>query len=364
MNTTKIQGPTKVDSARISIPLIDCEIIDTNLIDKIQVQTTNTETGEVIKVKGQNGTPTILENEDGTYLKFWKESQFFYFEGKKIPTLYLTFLVNSKHLRERYFEGITLDTLPILYDYLMSFNIVKFSYDTFLNSRYNDTDICVDFNSTPEHFEGLKTHVKSLSSNPELWQSATNQKNNSGIWSPTKNEPRANATPGKPFIKFYSKDEDFTYQSTFFAQTYIKSELYKDLYRIEATIKNSKHKAHLGISGAKTFGAFLHLDLQLLLKQLVKEYFKNESKLVMNSGELTPIEKVLVDLMNELTNKGATNSELFAVFNRSDVSRQAKGILKEKYHKLTSLDEFNRKQLDLNSASKEIFSYLGIEPSK
>jgi hypothetical protein len=364
MNTTKIQGPTKVDSARLSIPLIDCEIIDTNLIDRIQVYTFNVDTDDLIKSKSQQGTPTILENEDGTYLKFWKESQFFYFEGKKIPTLYITFLVNSKHLKERYFEGITLDTLPLLYDYLMSFNIVKFSYDTFLNSRYNDTDICVDFKSTSEQFDGLKTNVKSLSSNPELWQSATNQKNNSGIWSPTKNEPRANATPSKPFIKFYSKEEDFTYQSTFFAQSYIKSELYKDLYRVEATIKNSKHKSHLGIAHAKTFGAFLHLDLQLLLQQIVKEYFTNESKLVMNSGELTPMEKVLVDLLNELTSKGATNSELFAIFNRSDVSRQAKGMLKEKYHKLTSLDEFNRKQLELNSASKEIFSYLGIESGK
>jgi hypothetical protein len=359
-----INGTPKVDSLKVSIQLIDCEIIDTNLIDRIRVQTINEDTGELIKSDSKHGTPTILNNADGTYIKFWKEGQFFYDKGQRIPTLYLTFLINSKHLRERYFEGITLDTLPLIYDYLMSFNVVKFSYDTFLNSRYNDTDICVDFNSTPEHFEGLKTNVKSLSSNPELWLSATNQENNSGIWSPTRNEPRANATPSKPFIKFYSKDEDFTYQSTSFAQTYIDSKLYKDLYRVEATIKNSKHKAYLGISGAKTFGAFLHLDLQLLLQQLVKEYFKNETKLVMNSGELTPIEKVLVDLMNELTNKGATNSELFAVFNRSDVSRQAKGILKEKYHKLTSLDEFNRKQLDLNSASKEIFSYLGIEPSK
>jgi len=362
MNKTKIQGPTKVDSVRLSIPLVDCEIIDTNLIDRIEVRTTNTVSGEVLSEKFPNGIPTLLENEDGTTLKFWKENQFFYFEGKKIPTTYLTFLVNSKHLKERYFEGITLDTLPLIYDYLMSFNIVRFSYDTFLNSRYNDTDICVDFKSTPEQFDGLKTNIKSLSSNPELWQSATNQKNNSGMWSPTKNEPRVNATPSKPFIKFYSKEEDFTYQSTFFAQSYIQSELYKDLYRIEATIKNSKHKAHLGISQAKTFGAFLHLDLQLLLQQLVKEYFKNESKLVMKSGELTPMEKVLVDLLNELTSKGATNSELFAIFNRNDVSRQAKGILKEKYHKLTSLDEFNREQLAINSASKEVFTYLGIEP--
>ncbi len=57
--------------------------------------------------------------------------------------------------------------------------------------------------------------------------------------------------------------------------------------------------------------------------------------------------------MNQLISQGATNTQLFDVFNRSDVSRQAKGILKEKYFKLSSLDEFNRKQLEINSASKE-----------
>jgi len=63
-----------------------------------------------------------------------------------------------------------------------------------------------------------------------------------------------------------------------------------------------------------------------------------------------------------LTNKGATNSELFAYFNRNDVSRQVRSKLREKYFKLTALDEFNRKQLDLNSASNEIFTYLNIGP--
>jgi hypothetical protein len=95
-------------------------------------------------------------------------------------------------------------------------------------------------------------------------------------------------------------------------------------------------------------------------KQIVKEYF-TDKKLVMKSGDLTPIDKVIVDLMNQLVLSGATNSQLFDLFNRADVSRQARQTLKEKYHKLTALDEFNRKQLEINSASKDVFSYLGIQ---
>jgi hypothetical protein len=360
MNTTTIKGLTKVDSARLSIPLSECEIIDTNLIDRIQVLTINEYTGEVINEKGKNGTPTILENSDGTYLKFWKQTQFFYHEGKKIPTLYLTFLVNSKHLKELYFQGITLDTLPVLYDYIMSFNVVKFTYDSLLNSRYNDTDICVDFNSTPDSFDALKKSIKTLTNRPELWHTATNQKNNSGIWTPTKNEPRESATPTTPFVKFYSKHEDFMHKSEPFAKAYINPELYANLYRIEVTIKNAVHKKHLGISHAKTFGSFLNLDLQLLLQQVVKEYFISDNKLLMKSGELTPMEKVIVDLMNALTEKGATNNELFKYFDRNDISRQARISLKEKYHKLTSLDQFNRDLLESNSSTKDVLSYLGI----
>ncbi len=356
-----INGTAKVDSLKVSIPLIDCEIIDTNLIDRIRVQTINDETGELVKEDVKHGTPTILNNSDGTYIKFWKEGQFFYDKGQRIPTLYVTFLINSKHLRGRYFEGITLDTLPIIYDYLMSFNVVKFSYDTLLNSRYSDTDVCIDFNSTPELFEGLKTNVKALSSRPECWYSATNSKDNSGLWTAAKDEPRKHATPSTPYIKFYSKYEDFTNKSIDFANAYLRTDQFKDVYRFEATISNSKHKEKLGISKCKTFGEFLKLDLQLLIQQLVKEYFTDSKKLVMNSGELTPIEKVLVDFMNQLISQGATNTQLFDVFNRSDVSRQAKGILKEKYFKLSSLDEFNRKQLEINSASKDVFEYLGIK---
>lgn len=363
MNKTSIQGPTKVDSARLSIPMLECQVLDTNLIDSIQVRTTNTNTGELLEDSIKNGTPTIKSNNDGTYIKFWIEKQFYYTpEGDKQHADYITFLVNSKHLKERYFEGITLDTLPVIYDYLMSFKIVSFTFDSLMNSRYNDTDICVDFKSTPEHFEGIKADIKSRSSNPELWQTATGQKDNSGMWSPIKRNPRENATPSKPYIKFYSKHEDFEHKSISFSTAYISKELYKNLYRIEATIKNSKHKAHLGISSAKTFGAFLHLDLQLLLQQVVNEYYLNKTKLVTKPDDLTPIEKIVVDLMNELTNKGATNSELFAYFNRNDVSRQVRSKLREKYFKLTALDEFNRKQLEMNSASNEIFTYLNIGP--
>jgi hypothetical protein len=359
-----IQGLTKVDSSRLSIPLKDCRIIDTNLIDRIQIQTINADTGVLVKESGKNGMPTVIENADGTYLKFWKENQFFYSEGKKIPTLYITFLVNSKHLTKGYFNAITIDTLPQIYEYILSFNIVHFEYKHLLNSRYNDTDICVDFITSQDSFKKLKTSLKSQSLHPQLWFEAKNQPNNSGIWTPTQKEPRDNATSKKPFVKLYSKSEDFLFKSTEFSNKYFTLNDHKDKYRIEATIKNAEHKRHLGIGNSKTFGEFLKLDLQLLLQQIVKEYFVKESPFIASSNELTPTDKLIINLMNDLIQRGANKNELFTLFDLKDISRQARLKLKEKYHKLTALDEFNRKELESNSVTKELFSYLGISIDK
>lgn len=354
-----IKGKTKVDSVRLSIPLTECVIIDTNLIDRIQVQTTNTETGVVVSETYRNGQPSIIENTDGTYLKFWKENQFMYVNGERIPNIYLTFLVNSKHLKQRYFEGITTETLPIIYDYIMSFNIVSFTYDSLLKSRYNDTDICVDFTSTLSTFEELKKRIKETTTQPTKWYGAT-EKNNSGIWTPTKSKPRDNAKPSAPFIKLYSKDEDFTYQSVEFSKEYLSPLDYTNLFRCEVTIKNATHKKHLSIHNQKEFGQFLKLDLQLLLQQIVKEYFKTENKIILNKSDLTPTDKVIIDLVNELISRGAKSSTIFQIFDRVDVSRPIRKALREKYHKFMELEKFHVEQLQKNEDLNDVFSYLGI----
>ena len=111
-----IKGKVKVDSCRVSIPIIECEVIDTNIIDRIHVQQTNIDTGELIGESLKNGQATVIQNDDGTYLKFWKENQFFYQHGQKVPTLYITFLINSKHLKQDYFQGITSETLKQIHD--------------------------------------------------------------------------------------------------------------------------------------------------------------------------------------------------------------------------------------------------------
>lgn len=349
----------KVDSTKISIQLSKCKILDTNLIDPIQFTEVNINTGEEINSQFKYGKPTVIQNSDGTYLKFWKEKQFTYIQGKKYSDLYITFLVNSKHLKHNYYNGITTDTLSQIYDFIMSYKVVYFDYQDLYDSRYTDTDICFDFIVDSDTYENIKEQLKVRSIKPHLFHTSK-QDNNSGIWTPTRTEPRKNATPSTPYFKLYSKEEDFTYKSVDFAKAYLTPSMYKNKYRLEATISNSTHKKKLGIAKCLKFGDFLKLDLQLLIKSIVKEYYERHTQRIYKSKDLTPMEKVLIDMMNDLVKFGLTNQQLQSYFDRDDISRQSKKVLLEKYYKITQLEDFDKNQLNVNSSTNDFFNFIGL----
>lgn len=351
-------GNVKCDSVCLSIPLSNCEIINSDLVDLINHTITNTNTGEVIKDVSKFGEPVIITNPDGTYLKFWKSIQFDYVQGKKVPNVYISFLTNSKHLTVDYFNGITLSTLEKVRQYILSYKIVSFDYQTLYDARYSDTDICFDFISTKDGFNSIKKALKERSIKSNLWHTSPDV-NNSGIWTPSKREPRKQGTPSNPYVKFYSKEEDFIHKSKDFAQAYFQPSDYINKYRCEVTIHNKEHRRRLGIDKISKFGDFLNLDLQLILSKVVKEYFEI-TKVIPKTNDLKPMELVVIDLMNELVKLGIDNQKLYSFFDRNDTSRQSKQVLIEKYHKLTQLDNFNKKQLEINSQTDDLFKFLGI----
>jgi hypothetical protein len=229
----------KVDSAKISIPLHNCEILHKELQDQFVLYKTNLETGEIDLVKEYTGDTFIKQTKYGTYYKIWIEHQ-----ATKIGASdkFISILVNSKHLGKDYFKGITKETLPKLYD----------------------------FKCTDDHFDILKQNIKASTLFPELW-TYTSKKNNSGIWTPatpTNIKPRDYATPSKPYIKFYSKEIDFTYKSIDFANHFKLHNEAAEIVRFEATIKNSKHKQLLKISHLKTFDQLLNSDLKKIITDI------------------------------------------------------------------------------------------------
>jgi hypothetical protein len=353
MNTYEI----KVDSAKISIPLENCEILHKELQDQFILYKTNLETGEIDLVKEYTGDTFIKQTEYGTYYKIWIEHQ-----ATKIGNSdkFLSILINSKHLGKDYFKGITNETLPKLYENIMSQNIFKCTFDAFKNSRYQDTDVAFDFKCTDEHFQILKQNIKHSTLYPELW-THTSKKNNSGIWTPatpSNIKPRDYATPSKPYIKFYSKEIDFIYKSIDFANYFNLHNEAKDIVRFEATIKNSKHKKLLKISHLKTFNELLNSDLKKIISDIFKRYF--EKRKFVKQTEHTPMDKLLIDLTNLAISKGATKNEIYKAFDRTDVSRMSNHNLVSKYHKLYSKNLIKKDVLEANETSKNIFEFLGV----
>ena len=349
----------KVDSCKLSIPLQYCSEVSQDLVTYYKTILVNTETGELIdKESKEKREPFTLHTDYGTYFKLWIEPQTI---SKGVSEEFLSVLVNSKHLGVDYFKGITKETLIDIYNVIMSLNVFKCSYESFSNARYQDTDIAFDFETNKEHFEILKENIKRSTLFPDSWAS-TSKKDNSGIWAPktpSNIKPRDFATPSKPYVKFYDKQIDFETKSNVFAKHFNLIEQSKNIVRFEATIKNAEHKKLLKITNLKTIADLLNSDLHSISKDMFRRYF--EKRKFVKSKEETPMDKVLIDLINTAIENGANKQTIFKIFDRSDVSRKSNYNLVQKYHALYSEEKINIERLEANELSTNIFDFLGID---
>jgi hypothetical protein len=358
---SSINTALKVDSCKLSIPLSKCKILNKDLQDYFIDVRINTDTGEQTELKNHSGIPFIKTcADDDTYIRIWIEPQINYNAVTKQRSSedYITLLVNSKHLQGDYFKGITKDTIKILHSYMMSLEVFKCSYSSFCNARYSDIDIAFDFKCNEDNFSILKQNITKSAINETYFHTLT-QKDNSGIWTPTKRKPREQATPLKPYVKFYSKQIDFETKSNKFASKYFKPSDYENLVRFECTIKNTLHKKRLNINQYSTFISFLNSDLQATASIIFNEYFK-KAKFV-KLGKFTPMDRLVIDLINECIDKGTTKTKIFQMFNRYDVDKNSRKRLIEKYHTIYSSDEINKKKLEANQITEDVFSFLGVD---
>ena len=350
---------TKIDSTLLSIPLDKCKIIDTNLIDIVTTLKVNNSTGEAISSDEKKGEPYV-KRYNGISFKIWVKYQFDYVNGKKVAMPYINFLANSKQLESRYFEGITKNTYKHYYNLIMALNVFKCDYKHFQGARFSDTDLCFDFRATAKEFDVLKTNIKNSVLDTRLIHT-TNSLKNSGIWTPSQREPRKQGTPSKPYIKFYSKEIDFTYNSKEFADNYFAPDDYKDIVRFEATIINAKHKTRLGIQSGKTFYEFLELDLQLLCRNMFNEYLI-KPKLIKATG-LKPLEMIIVNAINKIIEQGGNKNDIYDIFDLSNYTtdRKVKSRTFDRYNKIINNVHINREKLEANTVTKNVFDYLGID---
>ena len=351
----------KIDSCRLSIPLKQCSIINQDLIDNFTDYRINETTGVTETVKSYKGLPYHEFFDNHTSMKIWINNQITYNKqhDNSYQEDYITFLANSKHLETDYFKGITKETFDKLYNFIMSLDVFQCSFDTFKQARYSDIDICFDFKCDETKFARLKQNILKSAIDTKDFHTS-NKFDNSGIWTPTKKDPRNQATPAKPYIKFYSKDIDFTYHSFKFANKYFKPEDYQDLVRFEATVKNYQHKRRLGLHNKSTIWDLLKTtDLRNLIQSIAMPYFKKAQYI--NNQNLSTMDKLLIDNINKLLKYGCPVNEIYSMYNRFDVKPKARQRLLQKYQDLYSQDLINRQKIEADNITSSVFEHLGIQ---
>jgi hypothetical protein len=202
--------------------------------------------------------------------------------------------VNSKALQDRYFDGITPDTLPLIYDHIMKCDVVKFSYESFLKGKVTDIDICADY--SPDVFKPLQvknTIAKSVKLHHgndavKMW----NKDGNKGIQIGTRDK----CSLDKPFIKIYHKRIQMEhsyevvsggvkwYRNKQFAEMFLGGvqRIPKHLARLEFNLKDEKMMFHY-LSDAdtifnggdvSTLGYLINITTDVWEKVIVKMWSK------------------------------------------------------------------------------------------
>jgi len=302
----------KIDSLQIRIPKYKVNYIDPTFANKY------------IKVyKDQNNNMSIHDNTinldknkastvNGIKTRI---AEMHVMTGQSTSEKQIIIQVNAKKLKERYLEGISWNTIHLIYEYLMKLEIVQFSYDDFLSSYVSDIDFCYDFTTSPETmkkgnrelYNNIKPSCRSYVKQP--W----NRKENVGINFNT----RENATPSRPHIKIYHKTLELLYHdkgSAEFARTYLKNIDFKDIGRLEYTIKNREHRKRLKIE-CTTLSEYLSLPQEelapIIFGGILLYIDKSNTNKVLE--DLRGKDKMIYAFVKRCEEHGDTMSELYSV---------------------------------------------------
>ena len=230
-----------VDSFRIRVPFELVTVINPSLESHwIEV---NEQTGET---RDSFKSSAYKIKESGISTRYEIQNQV---TSEQAVKTFLVIGVNAKMLQGKYLEGITLENVKFIHEFLMAQQVATFSLDSFINSECVDVDFKKDFkcDNLDALINKLATMTITSTKSGEGYRPFTTPKfpGKTGIqWSSRECTSFAKA----PFLKVYSKEIDLKTQSKEFREKYMSQARIKDLTRVEYTIKNKKHFRSYGIN--------------------------------------------------------------------------------------------------------------------
>ena len=145
---------TSIDSFKIRIPINKVKVLDGSLRERNLIVLDN-DTGEEVDSGPyeeffKKRARSFREN--GITTHFAIQRQQVGFKGGETVE-YFVALINAKLLKEQYFEGITPQTLGLIYERLLEYGVADFSYTDFLLGEVTDCDFKFDLDYAENFLE-------------------------------------------------------------------------------------------------------------------------------------------------------------------------------------------------------------------
>jgi len=256
----------EIDSFKLRIPTDKATNLSDTLNQYVEEITINTNTGAVVKEKSKLLKDFVVE-EEGFTTKY-ELRNFINPTNNKESIEYYLIKITSKHLRNRYFEGITKDNINLVYESIQNQKILDLSFEDFINSYATDVDFQkLHYNNSYQDFleviRKANTYNKRHTKLHHL--DTTNRKDNQGFQFSDRNQSTLTA----PYIKYYNKEKQIKSNKqggmNEFYNLHLKqyeSEI-KNLYRIEYTMKDLRMLKKYGLSGSNKLIDLLNIPNEI-----------------------------------------------------------------------------------------------------
>jgi hypothetical protein len=323
----------KIDSLRLEIPLHRLNLLDGTLINHPTILV-STITGAIMEGTEEDPLVKITEThfDRGITTRMQKVNRVM---GGGQTEERLVIQVNAKMLGERYFEGITFENLPEIYNYIRQLHIVDMEYEDFLMGNVYDVDICMDVETRDDVFEKMLRRL-AQQINPVHYRKVGKwfAKNNIGLEIGTRHK----STADNPYVKFYAKGLELLFKASKnnsggvkeigeFNRNYLGGGKY-DLARVELSFRNREMWDKMGYGRVHTFNDLLNVSKpslkQTMLSVVKKSYMDKRLNKSLGDDRVLPKDDFVLELISYIVDAGESKDFFMSIVDRFDGSYTAR----------------------------------------
>lgn len=357
-----------IDSLKLRIQLDKIKVIDKRIISQF-IKYYPEE--DLIDEQVNNAEPYVIKHNGITYRYYIKA----FINSKKIAVDYLVLQISAKMVKTDYFSGITKTNYKNIIEDINAQNIVKISESAFLNGLVSDIDICINQLINEKSLLGAVSLIRQFpkpSCKPLIHFIHQSNKFGKIINLGVDFNKREKATNTRPYCKIYHKGIELQTKSIDFYNAYLqpqKKAFLDNLVRYEFTIKAYQHKNYLTekkllLSDLKTFEDLITIkqsQLTEIAKSGLKHYLEPKKQASVIDG-LKPIERIVVNYMQQIINHGGDLDNLKDVLNQFENKSQrsqSKTYIMNLYKHLKNENPSVQSQLDKNKNVNDFLTNIG-----